>query len=186
MTGAGGTRRTRVVLAHGASGTAEQMQPHVDGLIARGFDAHAIDLPTRKAESAIPVYRDVLASLPPSGQGSRVAIGGQSYGGRVATLLAADDPAGIDALVLFSYPLHAPGRAASWEGRAVHLPRITLPTLFLSGEADPLARIDLLREAAGRMPKATLRTWSGQGHWLGSVLDEALDATAEWLRAMFR
>jgi predicted alpha/beta-hydrolase family hydrolase len=175
--------RVRVVLAHGASGTAEQMQPHAEGLIARGFEAHAIDLPTRKAEAAIPVYRDVLAQLPPPRDGSRVAIGGQSYGGRVATLLVAEDPAGIDALVLFSYPLHAPGRSESWEARAAHLPRVALPALFLSGEADPLARIDLLREAAGRMPNATLRTWPGQGHWLGPVLDEALDATAEWLRA---
>ena len=42
----------RIVLAHGASGTAASMRPHVDGLRARGTDALAIDLPVRKAEMA--------------------------------------------------------------------------------------------------------------------------------------
>ena len=39
-----------------------------------------------------------------------VLLGGQSYGGRQATLLAADQPALVDVLVCFSYPLHPPGK----------------------------------------------------------------------------
>ena len=34
------------------------MQAHVDGLASRGVDATAIDLPLRKAERAVPVYRE--------------------------------------------------------------------------------------------------------------------------------
>jgi predicted alpha/beta-hydrolase family hydrolase len=174
--------RIRVVLGHGASGTAAQMAPHVKALRARGLDAHAIDLPKRKAEAAVPAYRDALAALPGRETDARLAIGGQSYGGRVASLMLADDPAAADALVLICYPLHAPGAAATWEGRAAHLPRIGVPTLFVSGEADPLARIDLLRDAATRVPDATLRTWPGVGHSLVPVLDEAMDVVEAWLR----
>ena len=42
----------RVLVAHGASGKAASMQPHVDGLAARGIEATAIELPLRKAEKA--------------------------------------------------------------------------------------------------------------------------------------
>ena len=176
-------RAIRVILAHGASGDAERMRPHVDGLVARGFEAHAIDLPRRKAEAAVPAWRDAIARLqPPADGGARLAIGGQSFGGRVASLLLAEEPTRADALVLLSYPLHAPGKAATWEGRAGHLPAILVPALFLSGEADPLARLDLLHEAARRVPNATLHTWPDEGHWLGPVLDDVLDVMAAWLR----
>ena len=47
----------RVLIAHGASGKATSMQRHVEGLAERGLDATAIDLPLRKAERAVPVYR---------------------------------------------------------------------------------------------------------------------------------
>src|SRR5262249_54573253 len=96
----------RVVLAHGASGTAASMQPHVSGLHARGVDAVAINLPKRKAEDAVAAY------LAASGEGADVVIGGHSYGGRVASLLAAgSDGEGhtFGGLVLLSYPLHRPG-----------------------------------------------------------------------------
>ena len=59
------------------------------GLQARGIDAHAIDLPKRKAEDAVPAYLAALAALPPMGLGQRLVVGGHSYGGRVASLMAA-------------------------------------------------------------------------------------------------
>ena len=64
-------RDVRVVLAHGASGDAASMRPHVDGLRDRGIDAHAIDLPKRKAEDAVPAYVAALAALPPMPAGRR-------------------------------------------------------------------------------------------------------------------
>jgi pimeloyl-ACP methyl ester carboxylesterase len=99
----------------------------------------------------------------------------------VASLLAADNPPA--AIVLFAYPLHAPGRQEAWDERTGHWPRITSPVLLLSGESDPFARIDLLREAVGRLPNASLVTYPGVGHGVGPVLDDALDAADAFLRA---
>ncbi|HET7677718.1 MAG TPA: alpha/beta family hydrolase [Candidatus Limnocylindrales bacterium] len=181
------TATTRVVLAHGASGTSAQMQPHVAGLRERGFDAQAIDLPKRRAEDAVPAYVAALAALPPPPAGdpaARPVIGGHSYGGRVASLLAATDPGACRGLLLFSYPLHRPGGAETWPARSSHFGRIGCPVLLLSGEADPFARIDLLREAVGLLAEGRLISWPRLGHGLGPVLDEALDAAAEWLREL--
>jgi predicted alpha/beta-hydrolase family hydrolase len=172
----------RVVIAHGASGSAASMRPHVEGLERRGVAATPIDLPLRTAEAAVPVYRERAAALGPPGS---LVIGGQSYGGRVASLLAADDP-GYAGLICFSYPLHRPGQPG-WEARTGHWPSLQLPVLLLSGEADPFAHLDLLRRAiAERMPSARLVTFPGQGHSLRAVLDAALDAAAEFALSLPR
>ena len=168
---------TRIFLAPGASGTIERLHPHRDALVARGIEVELVTLPRSSAERALPVYRD---AVPPAVRGS-VAIGGQSFGGRVASLLAAESaPA---ALVLLSYPLHAPGRHDAWRDRTAHWPAIACPVLLLSGEADPFARIDLLREATGRLADAILHTWPKVGHGLGPVLDDALDLVTTFLHA---
>ena len=104
----------RLFLGHGASGTAASMASFVDGLVARGIDATAIDLPRRKAEDAVPAFHLVV----PDGPG--VAVGGHSYGGRVAGLAAAEPDARYDALVLFSYPLHPPGAPERTDARIAH------------------------------------------------------------------
>ncbi len=169
----------RVLIAHGASGKALSMQRHVEGLEARGIRATAIDLPLRKAELAVPVYRARLEHQPePAGQ---LIVSGQSYGGRVASLLAADEGVAPAGLICFSYPLHRPGQP-DWELRSAHWPRIRGPVLFLSGESDPFARLDLLREAiAERLPSARLVTYPKVGHSLKTVLDDALDQAAAFV-----
>jgi predicted alpha/beta-hydrolase family hydrolase len=170
----------QMVIAHGASGSTASMQPHVEGLARRGTLATAIDLPLRVAEAAVPVYRE-RASL--VGDPGSLVIGGQSYGGRVASLLAAED-AGYAGLVCFSYPLHRPGRP-EWQERTAHWPSLALPVLLLSGEADPFARLDLLRQAvAERAPTARLVTYPGQGHSLRTVLDDVLDVVVDFVRGL--
>ena len=187
MTTAQPRAHVRVVLAHGASGTAASMRPYIEGLCARGVDAHAIDLPKRRAEDAVPAYRAAIAALPPSPAGTRLVIGGHSYGGRVASLLAADPDTVAGALptlaglLCFSYPLHRPG-AAHLGLRTDHWPRIAVPTLILEGESDPFARLDLLRAAMPLLPRGRLVTFARQGHGLLPVLDAALDAAVAWLR----
>jgi len=170
----------RVLVAHGASGKAVSMQPHVDGLEARGIAAVVIDLPLRKAELAVPAYRERVetAPVPPR----QLVISGQSYGGRVASLLAAEEASACAGLICFSYPLHRPGQS-DWDVRSSHWPAISVPVLFLSGESDPFARLDLLRRAVDeRLPSATLVTYPGVGHSLKSVLDDALDRAAAFVR----
>ena len=163
-----------VYLAHGASGTAESMRPHVDGLRRRGIDARAVSLPVGRAERAVEAYRQQVDDLPAS------VIGGHSFGGRVASLLAADDvPAG---LVLLSYPLHRPGRPE--ERRTSHWPAIDCPVLLMSGESDPFARIDLLRTEVEALRHQDLVTYPRVGHGLRTVLDDALDRLAEFVRGL--
>jgi len=165
-----------VYIGHGASGNAASMARHVEGLRRRGIEATAIDLPKRRAEDAVPVFRTIV----PDGPG--VAVGGQSYGGRVASLAAAEPDTNYAGLVLFSYPLHLPGKPDTL--RTEHWPAIRCPVLLLSGEADPFARIELLRAAVPLLRNAELVTYPGLGHTLKPVLDDALDRTAAFLRAL--
>jgi predicted alpha/beta-hydrolase family hydrolase len=162
-------------LGHGASGTSASMAPFVGGLRARGFDATAIDLPRRKAEAALPAFH---AAVPDDAD---VVVGGQSFGGRVASLAAAEPDAPYAALVLFCFPLHPPGSPERAAARIEHWPRIRCPVLLLSGESDPFARIGLLRAAVRRLPDAELVTYPRLGHTLKPVLDDALDRVATFL-----
>src|SRR5437762_4693995 len=166
----------RVFLDHGASVTAASMAPFVEGLRPRGIDATAIDLTKRKAEEAVVV---LLRLAPPSRD---VVVGGHSYGGRVASLAAAEH--GYAGLVCFSYPLHRPGYPEGTDDRIAHWPRIACPVLLLSGEADPFARLELLRADVSRLPHGELVTYPRLGHTLKPVLEDVLDRTARFLRSL--
>jgi hypothetical protein len=170
----------RIFLGHGASGTAASMAPFVDGLRRRGLDATAIDLPKRKAEDAVPAFHLVVPSA------ADVVVGGHSYGGRVASLAAAEPDAPYAALVLFSYPLHPPGKPERTDARIAHWPAIACPVLLLSGESDPFARIDLLHEKVPLLRDAELVTYPRLGHGLKPVLDDALDRVAAFLGTKVR
>ena len=167
--------RPTVLLAPGASGSAASMAPYVDGLQRGGVTAQAIDLPRGSAERAMPAYAARIADGP-----SGFVIGGQSFGGRVASMVAAGTPP--RGLVLLCYPLHLPGRPEQL--RTEHWPRITCPVLLLSGEADPRARIDLLRDSVRLLKKATLHTYPCVGHGLKPVLDDAVARIAEFVRTL--
>ena len=158
-----------IYLAHGASGNAESMAPYVDGLRSRGLDAHPVQLPVGKAEKAVSAYQRQVA------QPATAVIGGQSYGGRVASLLAAEER--VRGLVLLSYPLHRPGRP-EWEPRTSHWPSVDCPVLLLSGEADPFCRMELMRLALGQLASAELITYPGIGHGLLRVVDDVIERIA--------
>lgn len=165
----------RLFLAPGASGNAERLAPYRSGLAERGLAVETVQLPRGRAERAVAAYRAAVADE----ELASIAIGGHSFGGRVASLLAAESPPA--ALVLLSYPLHAPGRHAAWMERTVHWPRIACPVLLLAGEADPFSRLDLLRAAVAALPDAELVSWPKLGHTLGPVVDEALERISAFL-----
>lgn len=152
------------------------MRPYVDGLAKRGLTATIVSLPKGKAEAAIPAYRAAAAGH------AEAVLGGQSFGGRVATLLAAEGS--VRALVLTCFPLHLPGRPEMWEERTAHFPLVGCPVLLLSGDRDPRARVDLLRHAADRLPNASLHLYPGVGHGLRLVLPDALDRIAAFVNAL--
>lgn len=166
----------RILLAPGASGTIDRLRPHERGLTARGLDVRLVELPRGRAERALPVYRSVLEAE----AGAAPILGGHSFGGRVASMLAAEEPPA--ALVLLSYPLHAPGRQTAWDERTSHWPAISCPVLLLSGESDPFAEVGLLRDAVARLRDASLVTYPRVGHGLGRVLGDALDRIATFAR----
>ncbi|MCG8692057.1 MAG: dienelactone hydrolase family protein [Minwuiales bacterium] len=74
--------------------------------------------------------------------GDKVAIGGKSMGGRMASMIA--DEAGARGLVCIGYPFHPPGKPESL--RTAHLTTLKTPTLILQGERDPFGGRD---EVAG-------------------------------------
>jgi predicted alpha/beta-hydrolase family hydrolase len=93
-------------------------------------------------------------------------LGGLSYGGRQASILAAEEPGLVDALLLLSYPLHPPGRAT--QPRTSHFPLLRTPALLAHGSADPFGTVDELEAARRLIPARTaLVVIEGAGHGLG-------------------
>ncbi len=165
------TAAPRILLGHGASGTAESMRPWVTELAKHGVDATALNLPKSNNDRAIDVFRGALAEQ------AGAAIGGHSYGGRMASLLAAQQA--VSALVLLSYPLHRPGHPD--ELRTAHWPHIECPVLLLSGDRDPFATIDLLRREVQSLRDAELVIYPGQRHGLLPVRVDAAARIAAFL-----
>jgi predicted alpha/beta-hydrolase family hydrolase len=166
----------RVFLAPGASGGAASLKPYLDGLGARGIEARAVSLPGSNAERAVPTY------LQQSGTGSDVVVGGRSYGGRVASLAAAQPENDFAGLLLFAYPLHRPGFPDQL--RTEHWPRIRCPVLIVQGESDPFGSPDELHREARKLRQVSVVTLPGTGHGLKERLDGALAAAADWLAGL--
>jgi predicted alpha/beta-hydrolase family hydrolase len=164
-----------VLLAPGASGTVAGLRPYLKGLAVGGIVARGVELPRGSVERALPVYAKALDPIPPQA----AVIGGHSFGGRVASLLAAETS--LAGLILMSYPLHRPGHPEQWEARTDHWPRIGCPVLVLSGESDQFANLTLLKRAVERIPDAELVTYPGVRHGIGPVLDDALGRIRTWI-----
>ncbi|MFA5601776.1 MAG: alpha/beta family hydrolase, partial [Phenylobacterium sp.] len=93
----------------------------------------------------------------------------------------------------FAFPLHLAGKPST--ERAAHLGEVATPMLFLQGDNDALARLDLLRETVERLsPSANLHLLAHADHSFhaparsgrkdSEVLTEALDAAAAWMRSL--
>jgi predicted alpha/beta-hydrolase family hydrolase len=96
---------------------------------------------------------------------SRVFLGGQSYGGRQASMLLAEEPI-AEGLILLSYPLHPRGKPEQL--RIQHLPKLHVPTLFVEGTRDPFGTIEEIDASRKLIPaKTELLTVEGAGHDLG-------------------
>jgi predicted alpha/beta-hydrolase family hydrolase len=136
-----------LILGHGA-GAGQQSAFMVDfarALSELGLDIVTFNFPYIEQRRSIPdrgpaleaCYRAVIerARVEVRSASRFLFIGGKSMGGRIATQVAAADPAQpIAGLVLLGYPLHPPGRPA--ERRDKHLPAVRRPILFLQGSRD--------------------------------------------------
>jgi predicted alpha/beta-hydrolase family hydrolase len=125
-------------------------------------------------------------------KGNRLAIGGKSMGGRIASQVAAQpESAGdIAALVFLGYPLHPPGRPDKL--RDTHLPDIKAPMLFVQGSRDTFGTPDELREVFKKHHlNPTLHVVEGGDHSLkvpksagvpqASVYENVMDEIASWV-----
>jgi uncharacterized protein len=181
-----------VLLTHGAGGNRDSamLVKLCDEWARRGWLAVRYDLPYRrrrpkgppsgsaKADQAGIVEAVELARAHTDGP---VVAGGHSYGGRMTSMAVADG-LGVDALTLFSYPLHPPGKPE--RARTEHLPHITVPTVFTQGTADPFGTIDELRAAVALVGGPTeLVEITGARHDLGS---KTLDVPALAVDAALR
>jgi predicted alpha/beta-hydrolase family hydrolase len=163
------------VLTHGAGGNSRSaLLVAVSRAFAEaGFHVLRCDLPFRQARATGPpspagAARDragleaAVHAMRGLGAG-RVVLGGLSYGGRQATMLAAEMPEIAESLLLFSYPLHPPGRSA--EPRTAHLPLLRTPAVFVFGTRDPFGSPAEIRQAVSLIPAATaLVEIEGAGH----------------------
>lgn len=164
-----------LVLTHGAGGN--QHSPLLiavaDALASAGITVLRFDLPFRQKRPNGPPHpsgaaadreglraaADYLRTRVPG----RVFLGGQSYGGRQASMLAAEVPDAVDALLLLSYPLHPPGKPENL--RVAHFAGIRCPTLFIHGSRDPFATFSELKTAiAGMTARTEIVEVPGAGH----------------------
>ncbi|MEV4688782.1 alpha/beta family hydrolase [Microbacterium sp. LWH3-1.2] len=142
------------------------------------------------AAHAIATWAAVHAELAERAVGAPVFAIGKSYGGRMASMAAAEgviDPAG---LVYLGYPLHPPGRPD--KARTAHLPDVPQPQLFVEGTNDPfIDPHEQLEEAVASCRIADIAWIDGGGHSFDvkgrkrPAADIAADlarGVAEWLR----
>jgi len=166
-----------LVLTHGAGGSmdAPLLVAVAEAFAARGVWVLRCNLPYRQARPSGPPspagaardregLRAALRVLRERASG-RLFLGGHSYGGRMASMLVAADPALVSALLLQSYPLHPPGKPK--DQRVAHLPSIRVPTVFVHGTTDPFGTPEELTAARALIPARTFALQVTGGHDLG-------------------
>jgi uncharacterized protein len=166
--------RWLLVFAHGAgAGMRHRFMAEMSAALAEvGVATFRYQFPYMEAGGRRPDMRATLLATvrAASAAASRAApdlpllAGGKSMGGRMTSLAAAEAPlAGVRGLVFFGFPLHAAGRPS--EERGAHLAEVARPMLFLQGERDQLADLDLLRPICAQLgERATLHVVATADH----------------------
>ncbi|WP_226503534.1 alpha/beta family hydrolase [Pseudomonas sp. MWU16-30317] len=137
-----------LIFAHGAGAPMDSafMNTMAEHLAQRGIDVLRFEFPymaQRRIDGGkrppnpqarlLEKWREVYALVRTQVAG-RLAIGGKSMGGRMASLLA--DELGADALVCLGYPFYAAGKPE--KPRVAHLADLQTRTLIIQGERDTL------------------------------------------------
>ncbi len=167
-----------LILTHGAGGNAQAplLRALAETFAEAGYTVLRCNLPYRQVRSFGPPgpgdaardrfgLKNAISAMKAVGKG-RILLGGHSYGGRQASMLCAEEPDIVSALLLLSYPLHPPRRPE--QQRTQHLPDLRTPTLFVHGTRDPFGTIEELQKAIKMIPATTkLLTVEAAGHDLG-------------------
>jgi hypothetical protein len=157
-----GEARGGLVLTHGAGANCQTvlLMAVSEAFAENGFAVLRCDLAFRQrrpygppSPSTAAADRDGLRTAVSFLRGrvrGPVVLGGHSYGGRQATMLAAEEPGVAEALLLLSYPLHPPDKPTQL--RTAHFPQLRTPALFVSGTKDTFGSPKELREALANVP----------------------------------
>ena len=180
---AGDGAKNGMVLTHGAGGNCDAP---VLMAVAAAFQAAGVavlrcDLPFRQKRASGPPapadavrdragLRSAVTALRNIVSG-RVLLAGHSYGGRQASMLAADEAELADALLLLSYPLHPPKKPDQL--RTAHLLKLRTRAMFVHGAKDPFGSIYEMETALAHVPAPKrLIVVDGAGHDLkGGKID---------------
>lgn len=155
-----------LVLTHGAGANCQsKLLVAVSNTFSEaGFPVLRCDLPFRQTRPHGPPFpamairdREGLAraiAVMKQKAGCHVFLGGHSYGGRQATMLAAEQPGLVAGLLLLSYPLHPPRKPEQM--RTAHFPGLNTPALFVHGARDPFGSYEEMRAALAMIPSRTM------------------------------
>jgi hypothetical protein len=157
-----GSATDGLILTHGAGVNCDAplLRALAGAFCASGLAVLRCDLPFRQSHPHGPPprgsaerdqqgLRAAVASMRQQVTG-RVFLGGHSYGGRQASMLAAAEPGLIDALLLLSYPLHPPKRRD--ELRTGHFPQLQTPVLCVHGTRDGFGALAEMEAALALIP----------------------------------
>jgi uncharacterized protein len=167
-----------LILTHGAGSNAQSalLVALAEDFTGAGFAVLRCDLPFRQSRRFGPPrpsdairdregLRRAVAAMTKLASG-RIFLGGQSYGGRQASMLVAEETRLVSGLLLLSYPLHPPSRPG--QPRTQHLPKIEMPVIFVHGTRDPFGSIEEIESARKLIPaKTLLLPVEDAGHDLG-------------------
>jgi len=183
-----------LVLTPGAGAGSDQPSlVAIEGALApAGVRVDRIDFPYRLAGKKAPDRPPVLLATVIEAadalaadlgvDGTRIAVGGRSMGGRMCSMAVADGLAAA-ALVLVSYPLHPPGKPERL--RTEHFPSITVPCLFVSGTRDSFGTPAELESATAAIPGPVTHVWlEGGDHGLRRKDAEVADHVRDWFLAL--
>jgi predicted alpha/beta-hydrolase family hydrolase len=166
-----------LVLTHGAGANCQSplLQALAEAFSSSGISVLRCDLPFRQsrphgppprgsAEKDQDGLRAAVAAMRRQ-SARRIFLGGHSYGGRQASMLAATAPDLVERLLLLSYPLHPPKRPEQM--RTQHFPSLRTLALFVSGERDGFGSKAEMESALKLIPAPTeLLMVAGAGHEL--------------------
>lgn len=154
-----------IILTHGAGGDCQSplLVLLADALTSRGLTVLRYNLAFRQQRPYGPPFpaqsaedrrslEQAVAEMRQIVRG-QIFLGGHSYGGRQASILASEQPGLTDRLLLLSYPLHPPNKPQQL--RTAHFADLHTPALFVHGTKDPFGTIEELRAALELIPAAT-------------------------------
>jgi predicted alpha/beta-hydrolase family hydrolase len=193
--------RACLVLAHGAGAGMSHpfMTGIASGLQERGVATLRYQFPyvergSRRPDPPSVAHTVVRAAVQEAGRrlpGLPLFAGGKSFGGRMTSQAqAASALPGVRALAFLGFPLHAANKPSA--DRAQHLFDVRIPMLFLQGDRDALAQLDLMTSIVDKLgDRATMTLFPDADHSFhvrarsGStneqVMTAILDALADWI-----